>query len=206
MNSSSGTGDCSSDVDEMQTAGSSKALSVQQLLSAPITRTFPRFLWTRQHFSAGLSFSCQLFDRLQGATAPMKLPVQVHVVVQPADWDAAQYVINRAPQQQLGVTHSNSSVLEAEGVSDAGWEEVHAAALPTAAVGLGSNPLGPFPAFVSRSKSARLMLVGLKHNSKLDAYLSVSSSPDAHDIVVFEQVCVCVLEHEAEVVRLIVDD
>jgi hypothetical protein len=173
----------------MQAAGSSKVLSLQQLLTAPITRMFPRFLWTRQNLSvSGLGLSCRLFDRLQGATVPMKLPVQVHVVVQPAGWDAAQYVLSRAPQQQLPVTHSSSSVPEAVGAPGTGLEEVPAAALPTAAAGPDSNPLGPFLAYASRSKSGKL------YRWKFSTIASwtptgLSAAVQAH--TVFEQVCAC---------------
>ena len=187
--------DCSSDAVEMQAAGSSEAMSLQQLLTAPITRMFPRFLCALQHLSANFSvyLSCQLFDRLQGATVAMKLPVQVHVVVQPDGWDAALYVLSRAPQQQVPVTHSSSSssVLEAVCPADGECEEVPAAALPTVAAGPGSKPLGPFCAFVSRANTGHLNLVKMKHNGKLDSYRSVRGSPGAHDIVLFEQVCVC---------------
>jgi hypothetical protein len=177
----------------MQAAGSSKALLLQQLLTAPITRMFPRFLWTQQRLSAksSVEISCQLFDRLQGATAPMKLPMQVHVVVQPAGWDPAQYLLSRAPKQQPPVTHSSSSVIEAVGAPGAECEEVPAAALPTEAAGPGSKPLGPFPAYVSRDKTGHLSLVKMKHNNQLDPYRSVTGSPDSHDIVLFEQVGMC---------------
>lgn len=190
--------DCSSDAVEMQAAGSSEAMSLQQLLTAPITRMFPRFLCARQHLGANFSvdLSCQLFDRLQGATVAMKLPVQVHVVVQPDGWDAALYVLSRTPQQQVPVTHSSSSsVLEAVCPADAGWEEVPAAALPTAAAGPGSKPLGPFCAFVSRANTGQLYLVKMKHDGKLDSYRSARGSSSAHDIVLFEQVGVCMLVH-----------
>ena len=188
----------------MQATGIGKAPSLQQLLTAPITRTFPRFLWTRQNIRVrnSVRLSCQLFDRLQGATVPMKLPVQVYVVVQPADWEVADYLCSLAPQQQLIVTNSNSSVPKILGAPDAGWEEVRAAALPTAAAGPGSKPLGPFPAYVSRSKAGKLDLVNIQHDGKLYSYRCVSGSPGAHDVVLFEQVCVCVLMlvHDAEVV------
>jgi hypothetical protein len=177
----------------MQTAGSSKAPSLQQLLTAPITRMFPRFLWTQQNLRISMALSCQLFDRLQGASVPMKVPVQVHVVVQPVGWDAAEYVLSRAPQQ-LSITHnsSNASIMpKTVGAPGAGFEEVPAAALPTEAAGPGSTPLGPFPAYVSRSKTGVLTLVEIKHNCQLDSYRSVRGSPSAHDIVLFEQVCVC---------------
>jgi hypothetical protein len=180
----------------MQAAGSSEAMSLQQLLTTPITRMFPRFLCTRQHLGAtsSVNLSCQLFDRLQGATVAMKLPVQVHVVVQPDGWDAALYVLSRAPQQQVPVTHSSSSssVLEAVCPAEGKCEEVPAAALPTAAAGPGSKPLGPFCAFVSRPNTGQLRLVKMKHDGKLDAYRSARGSSGAHDIVLFEQVCVCV--------------
>lgn len=178
----------------MQAAGSSKALSVQELLTAPITRTFPRFLWSCQHLSGGsLSLSNQLFDRLLGASGPMKLPVQVHMVVQPAGWVAAAYVLSRAPQQQVPVTQSTSSAPGTVGASGAGWDEVPAAALPAEAAGLGSKPLGPFPAYASRYASGQLRLGEIKHNSQLDSYRCARGSPDAHDVVVFEQVSVDVL-------------
>jgi hypothetical protein len=183
----------------MQAAGSSEAMSLQQLLTAPITRMFPRFLWTQQRLSAKscVEISCQLFDRLQGATVAMKLPVQVHVVVQPDGWDAALYVLSRAPQQQVPVTHSSSSisVLEAVCPADRECEEVPAAALPTAAAGPGSKPLGPFCAFVSRANTDKLRLVKMKHDGKLDSYRSARGSSGAHDIVLFEQVGVCMLVH-----------
>lgn len=193
-NRSSDSGDCSIDVIEMQTAGNSNTPSLQQLLTAPIISIFPRFLWTRQNLRIGsLQLSCQLFDRLQGATVPIKVPVHVHVVVQPVGWDAAEYVLSRGPQQ-LPAIYSNSSassVPEAAGAPGAGWEEVPVAALPTAAASPGSNPLGPFPAYVSRSKTGQLSLVEIKHNCQLDSYRGVRGSPGTHDIVLFEQVRVC---------------
>jgi hypothetical protein len=164
---------------------------MQQLLTAPITRAFPLFLWTRQHSGSSVQLSCQLFDRLQGATVPMKVPVQVHVVVQPAGWDPAHYVLERAPRQNQHITHSNSSAPEGITAPGAEWEDLPAAALPTAAAGPGSISLGPFLAYVSRSKAGRVILVGMKHSGKLGCYRSVSGSPGAHDIVLFEQVCVC---------------
>jgi hypothetical protein len=186
---------------QLQAAGSSKALSVQELLTAPITRTFPRFLWSCQHLSgSSLSLSNQLFDRLLGASGPMKLPVQVHVVVQPAGWVAAAYVLSRAPWQQVPVTQSTSSVPGTVGASGAGWDEVPAAALPADAAGPGSKPLGPFPAYASRNASGQLRLVEIKHNSQLDSYRCARGSPDAHDVVGFEQVSVYVLVNDAEVV------
>jgi hypothetical protein len=173
----------------MQVAGSSKALPLQQLLTAPITRMFTRLLWTRQHLSgSGIDLSCQLFDRLQSASGPMKLPVQVYVVVQPADWDPPHYVLSRDPKQQLPVTHSSSNFPEAVETPTAHWEEVPAAALPTAAAGPGSNAKGPFLSCVSRSKAGKLKLVKIKHNGQLDSYRTISGSPGAHDIVLFEQV------------------
>ena len=138
-----------------------------------------------------MKLSCQLFDRLQGATVLIKVPVQVHVVVQPVGWDAAEYVLSRGPQQQPPITHSTCSVPEAVGAPGTGGDEVPAAALPTAAAGPGSKSLGPFPAYVSRSKTGLLTLVEIKHNCQLDSYRIVRGSPGTHDIVLFEQVSVC---------------
>jgi hypothetical protein len=183
----------SSAVVEMQASGSSTALFLLQLLTAPFIRIFPRFLWTRQKLTvSSITFSCQLFDRLEGSTVAMKVPVKVHVVVQPEGWHPAQYVLSRAPQQ-LPVTHNNSSVRGAVEATDAECEAVPAAALPAAAAGPGSKALGPFPATASRSKLGKLRLVDIKHNSKLESYRSGSGSEGAHDIVLFEQVCVVFL-------------
>mgnify|MGYP001807621694 CR=1 FL=1 len=160
-----------------------------ELMIAPIIHIFPRFLCSRQNLgTSSVSLSCQLFDRLHGATEPMKLPVQVHVVEQPADWDPKLYVLTRAPQQQPPISSINSSVPEAVGIPSAGWDEVFAAALPTEAAGPGSKALGPFPAYVSGYKNGKLRLVAIKHNRQLDSCQSVCGSPGAHDIVLFEQV------------------
>jgi hypothetical protein len=146
-----GSCDCSSHVVKMPAAGSNSATWLKQLLTASITPTYPLLLYTRQHLSASsINVNSQLFGRLHGATGPMKLPVQLYVVAQPAGWDPALYVLSRAPQQQLPVTHINSSVLETAGPPGAGLGEVPAAALPTMAAGPDSTPLGPFLAYISR--------------------------------------------------------
>jgi hypothetical protein len=174
---------------EVEAAGSSKTLFLLQLLTAAIIPIFPRFYWTVQKFTttSAITLSCQLFDRLQGATGAMKLPVQVYVVVQPEGWHAEKYVLSRAPEQQP-VTHSNSSVRGAMEAPDAECEAVPAAALPAAAAGPGSKALGPFPASASKHKDGALKLVEIKHNGQLDSYRSGSGSTGAHDIVLFEQV------------------
>jgi hypothetical protein len=174
---------------EVEAAGSSKTELLQQLLTALIIRIFPRFFWTRQIFTifSAITLSCHLFDRLQGATGAMKLPVQVYVVVQPEGWDAAEYVRSRAPKQPP-VTHNNSGVHGAIEAPDAESNAVRAAALPAAAAGPGSKPLGPFPASASKHKDVALKLVEIKHNGQLDSYRSGSGSTGAHDIVLFEQV------------------
>jgi hypothetical protein len=126
--------------------------------------------------------------------------VQVHVVEQPAGWEAARYVLSRAPEQQPPVTHSDGSGGGTVAAPGAECQEVPAAPLPTAAAGPGSKPLGPFLACVSRCKAGHLRLVKMKHNKQLNSYRSVRGSPGAHDVVLFEQVGNKMLVHGTEVV------